>query len=297
MFYDFVLFLCFTVRTSHSIMIAPVVAVARHFDDRFSNDCAAMQSLSAALSRALPRYMQTAASARASAPAPLRLNDLRDNPGARKKEVRLGRGRGSGCGKTSGRGMKGQKARNSVRLGFEGGQTPLQKRLPKRNFHDPFVRELEPLSIGRLQRFIDLGRVVGVDGVVGIGELVRSGCVSRLKHGVLLVPGGVLESKVCVEVTEAVPEAASAVIRAGGKVRMAWYNTLGLRATVKPEKWTEKGLRLPRWARPPPKFEHRYPERMEDGLPVRILETADDVAQIEDAWKRIIHVREKKKLL
>ena len=97
--------------------------------------------------------LETSAATRSNviAPVPLRLNDIRDNPGARKKKVRVGRGRGSGCGKTSGRGQKGQKARGSVRLGFEGGQTPLQKRLPKVNHHDPFARPLQPVSVGVIQ--------------------------------------------------------------------------------------------------------------------------------------------------
>ncbi len=117
-------------------------------------------------------------------PQPLRLNNLRDNPGARKPEVRIGRGRGSGCGKTSGRGQKGQRARGSVRLGFEGGQTPLHKRLPKINHHDPFARPLQTLSVGLIQRMIDLGRIPS-EGTITMRDLVRSGAVRRVKHGIL----------------------------------------------------------------------------------------------------------------
>lgn len=227
---------------------------------------------------------------------PLVLNNIRDNDGARKPEVRVGRGRGSGCGKTSGRGQKGQKARNSIRLGFEGGQTPLQKRVPKRNYYDPFARHLHPVSLGRIQRLIDLGRL-DVTKTITIADLVRSGLMKKVKDGVRLVRGGQFSSDVHLQVTETCPEAALDVLRAGGKVTLAWYNTLGLRALIKPHKWHERGVRLPRWARPPPKFEHRYPERSEDGLPIRPLESEEDVRMLEEGWKRIIHKRASKLML
>lgn len=225
----------------------------------------------------------------------LRLDNIRDNDGAKKKEVRLGRGRGSGCGKTSGRGQKGQRARNSVRLGFEGGQTPLQKRLPKRKFYDRFARHLEPVPLGRIQHFIDIGRLNNSAGrTITMRDLWKSGCVRNFKDGVILVRGGAFEEKIDLQVTECEQEAASQVLAAGGKVTLAWYNKLGFRAHLKPEKWAKKGLPLPRWARPPPKFEHRYPERNEENLPIRVLRTQTDVDEIENAWKRIIHLRERK---
>lgn len=224
---------------------------------------------------------------------PLDLANLRDNPGARKKEVRVGRGRGSGCGRTSGRGLKGQKARNSVRLGFEGGQTPLQKRLPKRNTHDRFARQLKPVGLSVIQRYIDLGRLPPT-GLITICDLVKSGCASQIRDGVVLVKGrGVFVAPVNIEVTECSPEAARTVLRAGGHVTLAWRNALGLRVLLKPEKWTKQNLPLPRWARPPPKLEHRYPERTEDNLPVRYLRTQDDIDAVADAWKRVIHLRQK----
>lgn len=230
---------------------------------------------------------------------PLRLDNIRDNDGAKKEKVRIGRGRGSGCGKTSGRGQKGQRARNSVRLGFEGGQTPLHKRFPKRNHFDPFARKLEPLTLGRLQSFIDIGRIrVSEDGAaITMHQLVRSGCIGKPVDGVILVKGGAFAEKVHVEVTESEPDAATQVLAAGGKVTLAWYNKLGLRALIKPEKWTEKNLPLPRWARPPPKFEHRYPERTEDGLPVRVLASQQDIDELGTSWKRIVHLREAKKVI
>lgn len=229
-------------------------------------------------------------------PHALRLYNIRDNDGAKKKKIRVGRGRGSGRGKTCGRGQKGQKARNSVSLGFEGGQTPLQKRFPKRNTFDPFARKLQPLTLGRLQRFIDIGRIDTSEGKeVTMNQLVRSGCVRKPVDGVILVRGGNFAEKVHVQVTETEPDAASQVLAAGGKVTLAWYNKLGLLALIRPERWAQKGLPLPRWARPPPKFEHRYPDRREDGLPVRELQSQEDIDILESAWKRIVHLREVKR--
>lgn len=222
-------------------------------------------------------------------------NTIRDNAGARKQKVRIGRGRGSGCGKTSGRGQKGQRARNSVRLGFEGGQTPLQKRLPKINTFDYFAKHFDRVPLGRIQRFVDTGRL-DPDRVITMRDLVTSGCVRRVKEGVVLGVGGVVASRLHVEVTEVEPEAARAIVKAGGKVTLAWYNRLGLRALIKPEKWSDIGLSLPRWARPPPKMEQRYPDRRDDNLPVRVIESEDDVEQIEGAWTRTLHERAKKRV-
>eukprot|EP00171_Calliarthron_tuberculosum_P016603 IDg16603t1 len=253
------------------------------------------------LCRTLSRGLQTSVEypgANGGAPQPLRLSNIRDNPGSRKKEVRLGRGRGSGCGKTSGRGQKGQRARGSVRLGFEGGQTPLHKRLPKINHHDPFARPLQPVSLSLIQRMIDLGRLSACpDTPITMADLVNSGAVRRVGHGVLLVPGGAFTARTHIQVTEAVPEAAAAVIDAGGSVTLAWYTRLGLRALIKPHKWHSQNLPLPRWAAPPPKWAHRYPQRSADGLPIRTLATRDDIAAVAGAWQRVVHLRRTKAML
>lgn len=248
------------------------------------------------LCRTLTRGLQTSVEypgANGAEIQPLRLNNIRDNPGARKKEVRVGRGRGSGCGKTSGRGQKGQKARGSVRLGFEGGQTPLHKRLPKVNYHDPFARPLQPVSLKLIQRMIDLGRL-NPEKTITIADLVRCGAVSGIKFGVLLVPGGDYQAKTHIQVTEAVPEAAARVVDKGGLVTLAWYTKLGLRVLLKPHKWLDQNLPLPKWASPPPKWQDRYPDRTEDGLPVRILASYEDIANIEGAWQRVVHERKRK---
>lgn len=223
----------------------------------------------------------------------LTLDSLKDNNGARKSKVRVGRGRGSGCGKTSGRGQKGQKARNSVPLGFEGGQTPLHKRLPKRNYHDPFARHLGLVSLSVIQRRIDLGRLPS-SGTITIADLKKANCLGKLRDGVMLVGEGGFASKVDIQVTECHPDAARTVLRAGGTVTLAWYNKLGLRVLTRPERWTQQNLPLPRWARPPPKFDHRYPQRTEDNLPVRLIRTEDDINAIEVAWKRVVHERKRK---
>lgn len=229
-------------------------------------------------------------------PPLLHLSDLRDNPGARKKKVRIGRGVGSGCGKTSGRGQKGQRARNSVPLGFEGGQTPLHKRLPKINRHDPFARELEYVTLGKIQRMIDIGRIDSTQRIT-MRELVHSGCIDKVKHGVILKETGCVGAALDIEVTETTPEAARLVIEAGGCVTLAWYNRLGLRVLVKPKKWIKAGLPFPAWARPPPKFQHRYPDRTESNLPVRVIRSVDDIAAMESAWMKFIHPRARKTIL
>lgn len=223
----------------------------------------------------------------------LTLSSIRDNDGARKSKVRVGRGRGSGCGKTSGRGQKGQKARSSIALGFEGGQTPLHKRLPKRNYYDPFARHLEPVSINVIQRRIDLGRLPS-SGTITMADLRKADCFRKLRDGVLLVGNGNFASKVDIQVTECQPDAARTVLRAGGTVTLAWYNRLGLRVLTRPERWIRQNLPLPRWARPPPKFDHRYPQRTEDNLPIRPIRTEADINAIEDAWKRVVHERKRK---
>ncbi|PXF43361.1 50S ribosomal protein L15 [Gracilariopsis chorda] len=227
-------------------------------------------------------------------PSALSLSDIQDNPGARKKEVRLGRGRGSGCGKTSGRGQKGQRARNSVRLGFEGGQTPLQKRFPKVRTYDPFAKDIIDVTLGRIQRFVDTGRL-DANAEIGLKQLVDSGCVRRIKDGLRLVEGGPGScSSLRVRVTECSPVAAERVVEKGGQVCLAWYNKLGIRATVKPFKWTDQGLPLPRFARPPPKVEHRYPDRDDDGVPIRILKHRKDIEVMTNEWPRPVHQREAK---
>jgi large subunit ribosomal protein L15 len=149
----------------------------------------------------------------------MKLNEIRDNPGAHYKFKRIGRGIGSGKGKTSGRGGKGQTARTGVALnGFEGGQTPLHRRLPKRGFTNaPFRKEFHEVNLGRLQQAIEAGRLrpdVTVDGAA----LVAAGLLRRLRHEVRLLAKGELKTALTIEVAGASKAAIEAVGKAGGKV-------------------------------------------------------------------------------
>ena len=148
----------------------------------------------------------------------MKLNDLRDNPGARKKPITVGRGIGSGKGKTCGRGVKGQKARSGVSIrGFEGGQMPLHRRLPKRGFKSLFPKDYAELNIGRLQEAIDDKRI-DVKAVITEEMLLENGLVSKSKDGVRLLGKGQIKSKVQISVTGATASAIAAVEKAGGKV-------------------------------------------------------------------------------
>ena len=148
----------------------------------------------------------------------MKLNELSDNPGATKARKRVGRGIGSGKGKTGGRGVKGQKARAGVAIkGFEGGQMPLHRRLPKRGFNQPFRREFVEISLGRLQRAIDEGRIAA-GGTVTAESLVEAGVIRRARDGVRILGGGELNAALNLQVAGASKSAAEAVERAGGSI-------------------------------------------------------------------------------
>jgi large subunit ribosomal protein L15 len=150
----------------------------------------------------------------------MKLNELRDNDGARHKFKRIGRGIGSGKGKTSGRGVKGQKARTGVRLnGFEGGQLPIYRRLPKRGFVNIFRVEYAPLNIGALDAAIEAGRIPA-DGMIDEAALKAAGIVKRSNKfaGVRLLAKGAITRKVNITVSGASPAAIAAVEAAGGVV-------------------------------------------------------------------------------
>lgn len=148
----------------------------------------------------------------------MKLNDLRDNAGARKKRMTVGRGIGSGKGKTCGRGVKGQKARTGVRLrGFEGGQMPLHRRLPKRGFNNIFAKEYAEINLGRLQQAIDSGRI-DVKNPVTSESLMQAGVVARARDGVRLLGKGAIKAKIDLTVAGASKSAIAAIEKAGGKV-------------------------------------------------------------------------------
>ena len=149
----------------------------------------------------------------------MKLNELRDNPGARLKSKRLGRGIGSGKGKTSGKGVKGQKAREGVALnGFEGGQLPIYRRLPKRGFTNIFRKEYAPVNLGALARAIAAGRI-DADQPITEAELRAAGLVRSGKiDGVRLLAGGELTRAITITVAGASAAAIAAVEQAGGSV-------------------------------------------------------------------------------
>ena len=150
----------------------------------------------------------------------MKLSDIADNSGARKKRMRVGRGIGSGKGKTSGRGGKGQTARSGVRIkGFEGGQMPLHRRLPKRGFNNVFRLDFAEINLDRLQEAID-AKLVDVGSVVTAESLVKTGVLRRAKDGMRLLGRGELKSKLNIEVHGASKSAIAAVEKAGGTVKI-----------------------------------------------------------------------------
>ncbi len=150
-----------------------------------------------------------------------KLNELRDNPGARKNKMRVGRGIGSGKGKTAGRGVKGQTSRTGVAIkGFEGGQMPLHRRLPKRGFTNIFAKEFSEVNLDKLQAAIDAGRI-DVANEIDTAVLVAAGLVGKVaKDGVRLLGRGELTAKVVISVAGATAGAKAAVEKAGGSVKL-----------------------------------------------------------------------------
>lgn len=148
----------------------------------------------------------------------MRLNEISDNEGAKKRRMRVGRGVGSGKGKTAGRGVKGQKARSGVAVkGFEGGQMPLYRRLPKRGFHNPFSRDLNEVNLGRIQEAVDAGKLQA-DAPVTLASLVAAGVCAKPRDGVKILGKGELKAKLAFEVTGASKSAVAAIEKAGGSV-------------------------------------------------------------------------------
>jgi large subunit ribosomal protein L15 len=151
----------------------------------------------------------------------MKLNQLSDNPGARKNRIRIGRGIGSGKGKTGGRGGKGQTARTGVAIkGFEGGQMPLHRRLPKRGFKNIFRQENAVVNLGRLQQALEAGRI-DPKATVGREVLKAAGLVNRIDAGIKLLAKGELKQPLTIEVDRASKSAIQAVEKAGGKVIVA----------------------------------------------------------------------------
>ena len=148
----------------------------------------------------------------------MRLNELRDNQGARKTRVRVGRGTSSGKGKTGGRGVKGQKSRSGVSIkGFEGGQMPLHMRLPKRGFNVPNPKKLNAVNLGRLQQAMDAGKLNASDAV-NTASLKSAGVIRRELDGVRIIGNGELKTKLDFEVFGVSVSAREAIEKLGGKI-------------------------------------------------------------------------------
>ncbi len=148
----------------------------------------------------------------------MRLNELRDNDGATKSRMRVGRGIGSGKGKTGGRGVKGQKSRSGVAIkGFEGGQMPLYQRLPKRGFNKPNRLAFAEVTLAKLQAAVDAGKL-DAKAPVDAEALVKAGVIRRAKDGVRVIGGGELKAKLELTVAGGSKPAIEAVEKAGGKV-------------------------------------------------------------------------------
>lgn len=148
----------------------------------------------------------------------MNLNELRDNEGSRPSRKRVGRGIGSGKGKTGGRGVKGQKSRSGVAIkGYEGGQMPIYRRLPKRGFSNIFAKDFNIVSLGRIQAAIDAGKL-DAKKTVDAAALAEAGVIRRVKDGVRVLADGDLKAKVTFEVAGASKSAVDKVEKAGGSV-------------------------------------------------------------------------------
>ncbi|WOE74347.1 50S ribosomal protein L15 [Alterisphingorhabdus coralli] len=150
----------------------------------------------------------------------MKLNEIKDNEGARKGRMRIGRGIGSGKGKTGGRGQKGQKSRSGVAIkGFEGGQMPLHMRLPKRGFNNPFGKDFAEVNLGMIQKFID-AKKLDAKGTIDHAALKAAGLARGGKDGVRLLAKGELKTKASFAVAGASKAAVAAVEKAGGNVEI-----------------------------------------------------------------------------
>lgn len=150
----------------------------------------------------------------------MKLNEIRDNEGSTKNRMRVGRGIGSGKGKTGGRGVKGQTSRTGVAIkGFEGGQMPLHRRLPKRGFNKPNAIELNEVNIGRIQQAVDAGKL-DKSAPVTNEALVAAGVVSKPRDGLKILGVGELKAKLTFQVTRASKSAVAAIEKAGGSVTL-----------------------------------------------------------------------------
>ncbi|KAL1215435.1 Large ribosomal subunit protein uL15c [Cardamine amara subsp. amara] len=222
---------------------------------RFISSSPLLQCRRSPILTQIPTFMSRASSFQGiRAYSLLSLNDLRDNV-PRKLKTRKGRGIGSGKGKTAGRGHKGQKARGTMKFGFEGGQTPLRRRLPKRGFKNKFKLHFQPVGLGKIAKLINAGKIDSHE-LITMKTLKDVGAIGKqIEDGVRLMGRGADDIKwpLHFEVSRVTVRAKEVVEAAGGSVRRVYYNKLSLRALLKPEWFEKKGRLLPKAARPPPK--------------------------------------------
>jgi large subunit ribosomal protein L15 len=150
----------------------------------------------------------------------VKLNGISDNPGSSKNRMRVGRGIGSGKGKTGGRGVKGQKARTGVAIkGFEGGQMPLHRRLPKRGFWNPFSTNYNEVNLGRIQQAVEAGKL-DAQATVTLETLIAAGVLTKARDGVKILGQGELSARLTFEVAAASKSAIAAIEKAGGAITL-----------------------------------------------------------------------------
>jgi len=190
------------------------------------------------------------ANVQANAKVPISLNELRDNPGAKKKKKRVGRGPGSKRGRTSTRGNKGAYARNTVARGFEGGQTPVWKLVRKFGFTNARqARRYSIVNLDKIQLWIDTGRLDPTRPIT-IAELIGSGCAGKMRRaqiGVKVLGHGSkqFKTKVHLEVTQASQDAIDAIKAAGGEIKLVHFTPVGMRALLHPDKVYQQSYRSP----------------------------------------------------
>jgi large subunit ribosomal protein L15 len=188
----------------------------------------------------------------------MKLNELHSPPGARRPRMRVGRGIGSGKGKTAGRGVKGQKSRTGVAIkGFEGGQMPVHRRLPKRGFNNIFATRLNEVNLGRVQAALDAGALSAADPITA-EALVKAGVLRRKKDGVRLLGDGELKTKASFVVHGASKSAIAAVEKLGGKVEVLYVRPEQPKPEEKP--WQKKLQEKPEKKPEEKKSEQKKPE-------------------------------------
>jgi len=195
----------------------------------------------------------------------MRLNQISDNEGARRPRKRLGRGIGSGLGKTAGRGGKGQTARSGgAKAGFEGGQMPIYRRLPKRGFKNPFPVKYNEINLGRIQQAVD-AKKIDAAAPVTLDALVKAGVVSRARAGLRLLGSGEFKAKLAFEVHHASKGAIAAVEKAGGSVKM--LKPPKPEEPVKESKAPKAEAKAPKGEAKAPKGEEKAPKEAKAAKP------------------------------